>query len=556
MNNWLSTLWHFNIDISVIIITVLLARMLVRRTTKNYNAYALWLAIPLGYFIAQLVSQLNFTTDTYIAVQGAVNTLVVRPVEAMNNYSLLIWTWGIVTLILLLRLVWQHIQLRQELKRLQVAEYKAFPDAKYQVVAIEHKDMSPAVYGFFKPRIYFPTHLAQTLSYQQQQLIIEHEQHHIKQKHLWLNLAWDLLVCFAWFNPLVYFARKNFRHDQELYCDYLVLNKTDKHAKKAYGHALLSTISATHSVSLLCSWKAFNQLEERIMNISKPLSKKGKLALTLSACFVVAFSGAYATIAKSEAETRVEKEVEIRKTKSTDGSGSKSIQATIVENGITYKNDNGVYTIEENGQTRSMTNGEIVEFEKRLEDIPEPPELSQPPTPDSPMGAKKIVQVKSEITVSDREEVKEKAIPTYTKPPEYPAYAAQNAIDGHVTFKFDVDADGKPYNIRVIESEPEGMFDTVAREAIQEWEFVESNYGKKDLKYMIKFDLGQNEVPEPPKPPKPEQPKAAKEIVKNKGVVLNETSNKLEQLLTFKLHVNSKSERALDKLVKNEAQDC
>lgn len=542
MNNWLSSLWHFNIDISVIIITVLLARMLVRRTTKNYNAYALWLAIPLGYFIAQLVSQLNFTTDTYIAVQGAVNTLVVRPVETMNNYSLLIWTWGIVTLALLLRLVWQHIQLRQELKRLQVAEYKAFPDAKYQVVAIEHKDMSPAVYGFFKPRIYFPTHLAQTLSRQQQQLIIEHEQHHIKQKHLWLNLAWDLLVCFAWFNPLVYFARKNFRHDQELYCDYLVLNKTDKHAKKAYGHALLSTISATHSVSLLCSWKAFNQLEERIMNISKPLSKKGKLALTLSACFVIAFSGAYATIAKSEAEARVEKEVEIRKTKSADTSGEKSIQATIIENGVTYKNDNGVYTIEENGQKRAMTNGEIVEFEKRLEEVPMPP---KPPKPEHPEHPKEIEKV-----------IEEEVVPIVTIPPEYPIYAAENRIEGYVTFKFDLDANGKPLNIRVDESKPEGVFDTVAMDAIQEWKFSKSNDGRKDIQYKLKFQLEPNEVPEPPQPPEPEQPKAAKEIAKNKEMVLNETSNKLEQLLTFKLHINSKSERALDKLVKDEAQDC
>lgn len=539
MNSWLSSLWHFNVDISVIIITVLLARMLVRRTTKNYNAYALWLAIPLGYFIAQLVSQLNLTTDTYIAVQGAVNTLVVRPVETMNNYSLLIWAWGIVTLVLLLRLVWQHIQLRQELKRLQVAEYKAFPDAKYQVVAIEHKDMSPAVYGFLKPRIYFPTHLVQTLSYQQQQLIIEHEQHHIKQKHLWLNLAWDLLVCFAWFNPLVYFARKNFRHDQELYCDYLVLNKTDKHAKKAYGHALLSTISATHSVSLLCSWKAFNQLEERIMNISKPLSKKGKLALTLSACFVVAFSGAYATIAKSNAETRVEKEVEIRKTKSSDASGAKSIQATIVENGVTYKNDNGVYTIEEDGQTRAMTNGEIVEYEKRLEEVPMPP---QPPMPEHPKEIEKVIE--------------EEVVPIATIPPEYPIYAAENGIEGYVMFKFDLDANGKPLNIRVDESKPEGVFDTVAMDAIQEWKFSKSNDGRKDIQYKLKFQLEPNEVPEPPKPPKPEQPKAAKEIVKDNKVVRNETSNQLEELLTFKLHVNSKSESALDQLIKDEAQDC
>lgn len=488
MNNWLNMLWQFNIDISVILITVLLARMIVRRTTKNYNAYALWLAIPLGYLIAQVISQINFKTDSYVLVQGAVNTFIVRPVETMTDYSALIWLWALVTSAFLIRLLWQHRQLRQQLQNAQVKSVISFPDAKYPIISVKHEGMSPAVYGFLKPKIYFPVHVAQSLSYEQQQLIIEHEQHHIKQKHLWLNLFWDLLVCFAWFNPLVYFARKNFRHDQELYCDYLVLNKTDKHAKKAYGHALLSTISATHSVSLLCSWKAFNQLEERIMNISKPLSKKGKLALTLGACFVIAFSGVYASIAKSEADKRIEKEVEIRKTKSADGSGVKSIQATIVQNGIIYKNDNGVYTIEENGQTRSMTNGEIVEFEKKLEDIPEPPELSQPDAPDSPRKVQKIVYEKSDIRVSDREDVQDKAIPTFTSPPEYPKYAAENGIAGHVMFKFDVDSNGKPYNIRATESEPEGVFDEEAMNAIKQWKF-EKNKQAKDITYMLKFQL-------------------------------------------------------------------
>ena len=291
------------------------------------------------------------------------------------------------------------------------------------------------------------------------------------------------------------------------------------------------------------------------MNISKPLSKKGKLALTLSACFVVAFSGVYATIAKSEAEKRIEKEVEIRKSKSADASGAKSIQATIVENGITYKNDNGVYTIEENGQTRSMTNGEIVEFEKRLEDIPEPPIPAIPEAPGKPMKVEKIIE-KKEIKTTSNDEGEQALVAHFTKPPQYPKHAAENGIEGHVTFKFDVDPNGKPLNIRVHDSKPGGVFDEVAMDAIQEWKFAESNYGKKDLKYMIKFDLGQSEVPEPPKPPQPESPQAAKEVVNNNKVALNEASNKLEQLLTFKLHVSSKSERALDKLVKDEVQGC
>lgn len=733
MNGWLDAFWHFNLDLSVIVLTVLVVRFFIRKTTKSYNSYLLWLAIPVGFVVAKIIASIDFSSANSDYIGQAVSVMIAKPVETLQNYWWLGAFWLSGTTLLLLRLIIQHIELRKDLKNIErpISELPGFNlirKSRYQVIAVDHKEMSPAVYGFIKPTIYFPIHVAKQLSVQQIQLIIEHEEQHIKQKHLWLNLLWDVLVCIGWFNPLIYIARKNFRHDQELFCDYLVLNKGNQTRTKDYGHALLSTVSATHSVSLLCSWKVFNQLEERIMNITDPLNKTGKIVMTLGAAFVLSCCAVYAankepkeervvttenividdegkkkvviefsegdgvtyiqendqyyilegddkrpmtvaerkefeqkheeaqkhlhmteqelvmvekelenahrvlvlhedelqdieieienahkTLAEAQREIEVEfergniskeemeqareaimkakeemssdkmkksiridmeraradmekaradiekqrnmREIEIRKIKSGDASGAKSVQATINEDGVIYKKANGVYTIEENGQTRAMTNGEIVEFEKRLEDIPVPEVPPVPGTPDKPMKVEKDIEIKEMLSISNGEG--EKALVAhFTKPPQYPKSAVENNVEGHVTFQFDVDGNGKPLNIRVHESVPEGVFDTVAREAIQDWTFVESNYGKKDLKYMIKFDLGQSEVPEPPQPPQPESPQAAKEIAKNKEVVLNDTSNKLEQLLTFKLHVNSKSERALDKLVKDEVRGC
>lgn len=188
------------------------------------------------------------------------------------------------------------------------------------------------------------------------------------------------------------------------------------------------------------------------------------------------------------------REVDIRKIRTGDASGTKSVEATINENGVIYKKVNGAYTIEENGQSRSMTNGEIVEFEKRLKNIPEPPMLSSPRkpiapgTPESPKNVQNRVYEKSEIRVTDPANVNEKAIPTFTSPPEYPKYAAENGIAGHVMFTFDVDADGKPYNIRATESEPQGVFDEVATKAIEQWKF-EKNKQASNIKYKLDFRL-------------------------------------------------------------------
>ncbi|MBD3654019.1 TonB family protein [Kangiella sp.] len=672
MNGWLDAFWHFNLDLSVIVLSVLIVRFFIRKTTKSYNSYLLWLAIPLGFVVAKIIASIDSSSANSDYIGQAVSVMIVKPVETLQNYWWLGALWLSGTTLLLLRLIIQHIELRKDLKKIErpISELPGFNlirESQYQVIAVDHKEISPAVYGFIKPTIYFPIHVAKQLSVQQIQLIIEHEEQHIKQKHLWLNLLWDVLVCIGWFNPLIYIARKNFRHDQELFCDYLVLNKGNHTRTKDYGHALLSTVSATHSVSLLCSWKVFNQLEERIMNITDPLNKTGKIVMTLGAAFVLSCCAVYAAnkepneervvttenividdegnkkvviefsegdgitylqendnyyilegdnkrpmteqerkkfeqkheeaqkhlllteqelilaekelenahrvlvlhendlqdveiqienahkvlaeaqrdieiefqnghLSKEEMEqarkaiikakeemssdkmkksiqvdmerakaelekarTEIEKQrnlrkIEIRKVKSGDASGAKSVEATINEDGVIYKKVNGAYTIEENGQTRAMTNGEIIEFENRLENIPEPPELSSPSapsaplTPESPEEVQNVIYEKSEIRVTDPKNVNEKATPTHTKPPQYPKYAAENGIAGHVLFKFDVDTNGKPYNIRATESEPEGVFDEVAMNAIEQWKF-EKNKQAKDITYMLKFEL-------------------------------------------------------------------
>lgn len=369
MNGWLDAFWHFNLDLSVIVLSVLIVRFFIRKTTKSYNSYLLWLAIPVGFVVAKIIASIDFSSANSEYIGQAVSAMIVKPVETLQNYWWLGALWLTGTTLLLLRLIIQHIELRKDLKKIErpISELPGFNlirKSRYQVIAVDHKDMSPAVYGFIKPTIYFPIHVAKQLSVQQIQLIIEHEEQHIKQKHLWLNLLWDVLVCIGWFNPLIYIARKNFRHDQELFCDYLVLNKGNQTRTKDYGHALLSTVSATHSVSLLCSWKVFNQLEERIMNITDPLNKTGKIVMTLGAAFVLSCCAVYAANKEPKEERVVTTENIV-----IDDEGNKKVVLEFSEgNGITYLQENDNYYIVEDGNKRPMTDKERKEFEQKHEE--------------------------------------------------------------------------------------------------------------------------------------------------------------------------------------------
>ena len=68
-------------------------------------------------------------------------------------------------------------------------------------------------------------------------------------------------------------------------------------------------------------------------------------------------------------------------------------------------------------------------------------------------------------------------------------------VTGSVEMLFDLDDDGKPQNIRVVESTPEKMFDHAATNALKLWRFAPLDPQKpehrKDLSLTLNFNYGQ-----------------------------------------------------------------
>jgi beta-lactamase regulating signal transducer with metallopeptidase domain len=372
MSLQLATVWQYNVEFTILLVVILLARFLVRKTTRVYNAYLLWASIPLGLFLGGLVSLIEFRQPPMASVNVIVTEYVVAPAAALQQqHNPIGQIWLMVAVALMVRLAVQHRQLRRQLASIRVPIELPFK-SRYRVVGIDKTDFSPAVYGFLTPTIYFPTHLLSQLSAEQIRLIVAHEEQHIRQCHLWLNLLWDLVVCALWFNPLVYLGRQCFRHDQELFCDYLVLNRTAPRQHQSYGHALLTTVSATHSVSLLCSWKSFNQLEERIMNIRKSTSHTARFLITLASGLIVAATSVYAaSVDGDQNETRSVHQI------LDDETGERSITVNI--NGKVMQEKNGERFVPQKDGRRPLTDRENTAFDDALAYRPSTP--AAPPAP-------------------------------------------------------------------------------------------------------------------------------------------------------------------------------
>lgn len=290
LNNSISAGW--------LVFAVLLARLLLKKAPKKFRC-ALWglvglrLALPVrlqSVFSlvpsAVTVSE-NIMLDPTPAVNSGISALdsAVNPVVAAsftpepwasaNPLQILIfaasvlWLAGLAALLLYSAVSWL-------LLRRRVAESVPLRDN----IRLCQKVDSPFVLGMIRPRVYLPFGMDEG----SMELVIAHEQAHIRRRdNLTKPLAFLLLAVY-WFNPLLWIAYMLLCRDMELACDERVLREKSG-IRKAYASALLQS-SVPHHPASVCP-VAFGEVgvKQRIKSILD--DKKPALWLTAAAVVLI-----------------------------------------------------------------------------------------------------------------------------------------------------------------------------------------------------------------------------------------------------------------------------
>jgi protein TonB len=74
-------------------------------------------------------------------------------------------------------------------------------------------------------------------------------------------------------------------------------------------------------------------------------------------------------------------------------------------------------------------------------------------------------------------------------PPRYPFEAKQKGISGKVVLRFVVDANGNAQEPQVVSSEPKGVFDEAALEAVVKYKFRPAKKGGKAVDCIVKLPI-------------------------------------------------------------------
>lgn len=161
--------------------------------------------------------------------------------------------------------------------------------------------VTPFAVGLLRPKIVLPEVLVNSYSRQEIEEIIRHEQTHIRLGHLWCYLAWDILRCLLWLNPLLSYCQRYFQADVEDMCDRVCIQNSEWTAQE-YGLLLIRTLkllrSEQESVSSAAAYaggKNYQDTKRRVVQIAAFRSYRKALcrsmAVASAALLCIAFMG-------------------------------------------------------------------------------------------------------------------------------------------------------------------------------------------------------------------------------------------------------------------------
>ena len=244
--------WMLNMSVTAAVTGTLV--MAVRRIKKLPRRLAalLWavpflrMAVPFGlnspYSLMTLVSKITAKTSVVYRPAEGVAFSMMNSVMAAESYFPLtykeralekvfgvasaVWIIGALAIALMLAAV--YFTTTREMK-----DAARLRDNVY----LSDKCASPAVYGIVKPRIVLPV----SCQDKDVELIVLHEETHIRRAdNLWRMLAF-LLAAAHWFNPFCWVFLKAFLADLELACDECVLLRLGEGRAKEYARTLLES---------------------------------------------------------------------------------------------------------------------------------------------------------------------------------------------------------------------------------------------------------------------------------------------------------------------------
>jgi beta-lactamase regulating signal transducer with metallopeptidase domain len=212
----------------------------------------------------------------------------------------LVLAWAAVGMAGLLRLAIGLIRLRQVRKNAVALEVsrldpvlretlQSFPSRRNVALGISDRQRVPAVLGFFRPLIVFPSWTMRELSTPELNSILIHELAHLRRWDDWTNLVQKVVRALLFFHPAVWWIESRISLEREMACDDIVLSRTAN--ARAYAECLVSIAERSFlQRTLALTQAAVSRMRQTSCRVAQILdgSRPGATRVSKPALFLMA----------------------------------------------------------------------------------------------------------------------------------------------------------------------------------------------------------------------------------------------------------------------------
>lgn len=252
---------------------VTLARAPLRGMLGARAAYWLWVSVPASAVALMLPDASRPAGITAPARQDVFGWLLARvdtllaAIQGSGPWAaatLAVWALGaIVAAALMIR--------RQRAFVRSFGSLVRSPDGSWRSRGVAE----PMLIGALRPRVLLPLDFEQRYSAEEREFVLAHERAHMRRGDTVVNACGAAWLCVFWFNPVMFWAMRLLRFDQDLACDAAVLAAAGNCRRSRYAGALLKAQLAGEtamSVPFACHWGSVHPLRRRIAALKRPVA--------------------------------------------------------------------------------------------------------------------------------------------------------------------------------------------------------------------------------------------------------------------------------------------
>ncbi|MCK7595501.1 M56 family metallopeptidase [Pseudomarimonas salicorniae] len=330
---------------------------------------------------------------------------------------------------------------------------------------------APMLVGWMRPVILFPIGMTVGLPPRQIELLLAHELAHVRRADFLFNLLQLLVETLLFFNPAVRWLSAQVRHERELACDERVA--ADPRDRTPYARALLAVAEFRHQhgdLALAATGGVLLERVRRIVGEQEPDTRGSGLRAVIVAAMLAMLLVAGLRAVQPAVEAIALAPVERLLGEGLRAVGVEPLPLAVARPAIEVE---PLRPVAANFVDADASALGLPGLQRSVPD----PSLARIELPGVAVGL--AIERAFEAPLAAPPETAPQIAPIDYRAPDYPRPARLANVEGWVELSYRIDLDGRVREVKVIEAQPEGMFEAASRSALRSWRFPPAAGGEE-----------------------------------------------------------------------------